>query len=287
MFVYVRYAPHTPETKTDVSLVYMLLTAAAIAALNTWVAPPPLQGHIVGVSWIAILLLVYSMVAAVSPGKMLAAALVAASFDPIGVWLAHLRGVPVAICPGDVSDFLAQLRVRRRCPRYRRVSCGRSVRKLRKARELGSYELVKLLGHGGMGEVWEAKHRLLARRAAVKLVRPEMLGASSEAEAKARHQAIRARSAGHSGPELAAHHSGVRLRQHRRWHRSITSWNCSWAATSNRWCANSDRFPRRGPAICCGRSATRWPTRTRAAWCTATSNPPTSTCAGWVSNTTS
>ena len=35
-----------------------------------------------------------------------------------------------------------------------------------------------------MGEVWEAKHRLLARRAAVKLVRPELLGASSDVEAR-------------------------------------------------------------------------------------------------------
>jgi serine/threonine-protein kinase len=57
-------------------------------------------------------------------------------------------------------------------------------RKLRKAREMGSYELVELLGHGGMGEVWSAQHRLLARRAAVKLVRPEVLGAASEDETK-------------------------------------------------------------------------------------------------------
>src|SRR5688572_183727 len=49
---------------------------------------------------------------------------------------------------------------------------------------MGSYELVELLGHGGMCEVWSAQHRLLARKAAVKLVRPEVLGASSEADAK-------------------------------------------------------------------------------------------------------
>ncbi len=41
---------------------------------------------------------------------------------------------------------------------------------------MGSYHLLQLLGRGGMGEVWKAEHRLLARTAAIKLVRPELLG---------------------------------------------------------------------------------------------------------------
>jgi DNA-binding NtrC family response regulator len=36
---------------------------------------------------------------------------------------------------------------------------------------IGSYTLIQRLGSGGMGEVWEARHQLLARPAAVKLVR--------------------------------------------------------------------------------------------------------------------
>jgi len=47
-------------------------------------------------------------------------------------------------------------------------SLGKAVTE---ARELGSYRLVERLGQGGMGEVWKAKHRLLARPAAVKLIR--------------------------------------------------------------------------------------------------------------------
>src|SRR5262249_46516769 len=41
-----------------------------------------------------------------------------------------------------------------------------------------SYKLVELLGSGGMGEVWRAEHRLLARPAAIKLIQPEVLGCS-------------------------------------------------------------------------------------------------------------
>jgi serine/threonine protein kinase len=44
-----------------------------------------------------------------------------------------------------------------------------------RADELGSYRLVVKLGAGGMGEVWRAEHQLLARHAAIKLVRREAL----------------------------------------------------------------------------------------------------------------
>jgi serine/threonine-protein kinase len=47
---------------------------------------------------------------------------------------------------------------------------------VRRARELGSYRLEQRLGAGGMGEVWRARHRMLVRPAAVKLVSPAMLG---------------------------------------------------------------------------------------------------------------
>ena len=50
-----------------------------------------------------------------------------------------------------------------------------------RADELGSYRLVAKLGAGGMGEVWRAEHQLLARQAAIKLVRRDAIANSTHA----------------------------------------------------------------------------------------------------------
>jgi len=48
--------------------------------------------------------------------------------------------------------------------------------------DFGSYRLEKLLGRGGMGEVWLARHSFLRRDAAVKLILPELLEGASHSE---------------------------------------------------------------------------------------------------------
>lgn len=57
-----------------------------------------------------------------------------------------------------------------------------------RVRSLGSYHLRHKLGEGGMGEVWQATHRLLSRSAAIKLIQP---GAMRGHDAKSRHLAER------------------------------------------------------------------------------------------------
>src|SRR5688572_5015821 len=175
-------SPASQATKLNAGLVFMLLNAVAIAGLNAWASLPPRAGEI-HISWITVLILVYSMIAPSSPRRVLLASLGAASMDPLAFAAAYLAGVPTPplivfaamAWPNFACAVIAML------PSRVLQHIGR---RLREAQELGSYQLVELLGSGGMGEVWRAEHRLLARQAAIKLLRPEVLGARDTQESR-------------------------------------------------------------------------------------------------------
>jgi len=177
-FGYVRYIGGSCHAKIDAALGYMIWNAAAIAVLSTSRLPAiqPYQ-----LSWTTVVILTSAMMIPATPAKMLFASAAAASMDPIAVAIAHLLGGPVSSLGNMVLAFLpnyacAAIAV---VPSYALTHIGR---RLDQTERLGSYELIELLGHGAMGEVWRAKHRLLARPAAIKLIRPEVLGAGANGE---------------------------------------------------------------------------------------------------------
>lgn len=55
----------------------------------------------------------------------------------------------------------------------------------RRSRELGSYVLVRELGHGGMGQVWLVRHKMLARPAALKIIKADRLDVAPDRAAEA------------------------------------------------------------------------------------------------------
>jgi len=171
LLLFAHYRTNAPAVA---GLLCMLLNAAGIALINTWARDPTRMsmGHL---SWTTFVILASAAIMPTTPRRVLAASLLAASLEPIGVWFAHLRGIAV---PG-IAETLALT-----MPNYvsalvatvpSRVFQGLG-RRLHEAQALGSYQLVELLGRGGMGEVWRAQHRWLVRHAAIKLIRPEMLG---------------------------------------------------------------------------------------------------------------
>ena len=157
---------------------------------------------------------------------------------------------------------------------------------MKDAREIGSYELIERIGAGGMGEVWRARHRLLARPAAIKLIRSSMLGESQRGREDAR-AALRARSARDRRARLHPHDRGLRLRCDRRRRLLLRDGAARRASVSSGWCRNSDRWTRRGRCTCCSRSVTRSARPTLVVWSTATSSPQTSWSAGSVLTMTS
>jgi serine/threonine-protein kinase len=182
MYWYVRRANTSIESKSNAGIAMMLMHGAGIAAFNAW-AVPPAGTDIMRISWICLLILISAMIAPSTPRRMFIASLIVASFDPIAYTLAWMLGgkglnpayVFVITWPTYACAFVAVVPAR---------VLQRLGRRLREAQELGSYHLIERLGTGGMGEVWRAEHRLLARDAAIKLVRPEVLGARDENEAR-------------------------------------------------------------------------------------------------------
>ena len=175
---YTRRLTCRPRLALDLALVYEVFLAFGIGIVNQWEPQRLLAGRL---SWLCVLILLFPMIVPNTPRKTLIASLIAASMDPVGILIAHLRGLDTPTLSMIVWNYLpnyvcALIAV---IPSKIMVRIGHHVQR---ARELGSYRLVHLIGRGGMGEVWHATHRMLARPAAIKLIKPELLGTRNSKE---------------------------------------------------------------------------------------------------------
>jgi serine/threonine-protein kinase len=177
------WSPRIPvATILIIGLVFEVIGSYGIAAaqfldVSRWAADPPWGG----LSWVAIWMLGFTVMTPTPPRWALIAGLASATSVPVVV------GYVIATQPAapDLTPLRFFFRVA--LPYLLVMLVGyvsarliyRLSSELKRAKELGSYRLIERLGAGGMGEVWRAQHRLLARPAAIKLMRPEVLGGST------------------------------------------------------------------------------------------------------------
>src|SRR4051812_33000012 len=178
LFAYTRKSKRDPAVILDIGLGYLVVSSLALGMLWHVGTLPPGYQLTTQISWVGALLLMFAAIVPTPPLKMFAVGMLAASMNPIAMLFARARGA------WDFgSSFNAILM---HYPDYILVGVAvlisqvvtRLGQQVTKAREMGSYQLGELLGRGGMGEVYKAKHRMLARPAAIKLIRAETLGAA-------------------------------------------------------------------------------------------------------------
>jgi eukaryotic-like serine/threonine-protein kinase len=172
------------ESVIKLGLIYQVVGSIGIAyaeylqSASGPIAMSPLHG----LSWVAVWILAFTITVPSRPAQALVAALASASVVPIVSAIAIAIDLRPAVPPliFFLHMVLPYLLVVVIAAVGTRLVYSLSI-DLKRALDLGSYQLEERLGAGGMGEVWRARHRLLARPAAVKLIRPEVIEAAGAA----------------------------------------------------------------------------------------------------------
>jgi hypothetical protein len=160
-----------------IGLAFEVASSYGIAAAEFLdLQPMGMEGHMQGLSWVAVWVLLFTVVVPTQPRRAVVAALASVSSVPVVVGMVMvIHGTTFGTSPfqfffGLVFPYILIVGMA-----YvgARVVYGLG-REVKRARDLGSYHLEEKLGQGGMGEVWRARHRMLARPAAIKLIRPSL-----------------------------------------------------------------------------------------------------------------
>lgn len=161
-----------------VGLVYQVVICFISAATSFWQSYLDI-GSVPNLTWVPAVIIMFPLILPGPPRRTLVAS-IAAGVTPVlalllleGSGKIHTDGgaYAPAIVGSAFAVFVASM--------GSRVVYGLG-REVAEAREMGSYRLEEKLGEGGMGEVWRARHRLLARPAAIKLIRPAINGRPGE-----------------------------------------------------------------------------------------------------------
>ncbi len=175
-----RFSRLSSGAKLESGRIYQVLLCFGFAMLEYWGKVfTPAQIEVIGFSWVSVIVIFFAVVVPSVPGKALLTVVASVATVPAAAVLSVKFGGGFLGGMG-LGQAVTSLSFRHAIIAILAYSGTRVVYKLgtevSKARRVGSYRLVETLGQGGMGEVWRANHRLLSRPAAVKLIRPEVLG---------------------------------------------------------------------------------------------------------------
>jgi serine/threonine-protein kinase len=178
-------------TVFNVGLMFEIVSCYGIA-IAEYIEPSRLNANgWIGLSWVAVWAPIFTVVIPTRPVKAALFTLASVSAPPVVIAFMVMTE-RTTFRPGAGQFFfgiiLPYLLVTIIAYVGARVvyTLGKAITE---ARELGSYQLVERIGQGGMGEVWRAKHRLLARPAAIKLIRvSEAAGGKASQEAVSRFE---------------------------------------------------------------------------------------------------
>ena len=164
----------------DVGLFFQIAGAFGIAATELSARSLPTVDTLFAyVPAECVWIVLFPLVVPNTPNKVLVASLLAASTGPAALGL--LRAFAGTAIPSPLIVAAFYLTSNYLCAVVAYLVARivhRFGMRLKHLQEIGSYELIERIGEGGMGEVWRAKHRLLARPAAIKLIRSDVLGSS-------------------------------------------------------------------------------------------------------------
>jgi serine/threonine protein kinase len=171
-----------PATILHLGMVFELIVAFSISTFETalpWNPAEPVRGG----SNLAIWIIIVGFLVPNRPRVSLAVALLAATTWPAAYFMNVAR---LDLTPLPWNRFFAWVFVPYLAALWAyfiaRRTQGMEVA-AQKAQDLGSYHLESLIGRGGMGEVWRARHKMLARESAIKIIRPELVQGASARQA--------------------------------------------------------------------------------------------------------
>jgi serine/threonine-protein kinase len=159
----------SPSRLLNVGLLYQIVICLEIGITMPWQFFRN-EGNIPPLTWAPTVIVLFPLIMPGPPRRMLAAAIGAGATGPLGLMLLDLGGKVAVDADNYARSFIAATIAVVFAYLGARV-VYRLGREVSAARELGSYRLQERLGVGGMGEVWRARHRMLARPAAIKLIR--------------------------------------------------------------------------------------------------------------------